>query len=138
MGPAEKGGNCQIGSSCGGKSTKIHAVVDAIGKSAYLQLSSGNVNDRSYNSDEIMLYIEGQEVRHTIPPRSNRHDQRTYDKQRYKKRYLIGSLFCKLKRFRKVATRYDKLAGSFFVMHFVEMAVLFGFSDYPRLYSRVV
>jgi len=109
--------------------------VDAVGNPVYLQLSAGNVNDckaaidvlshvelagnmvigdRGYDSDEIMLYIEDQEARHTIPPRSNRNYQRPYDRDLYKKRHLVENFFNKLKHFRRVATRYDKLASSFF------------------------
>lgn len=72
------------------------------------------LGDRGYDSDEIMLYIEDPEGLHTIPPRSNRHDQRKYDKERYKERHLVENFFEKLKHFRRVATRYDKLSSSFF------------------------
>ena len=110
-------------------------MVDALGNPVYLQLTAGNVNDckaaidvlshvelkgsmvigdRGYDSDEIMLYIEDQEAVHTIPPRSNRKDQRAYDKERYKERHLVENFFNKLKHFRRVATRYDKLSSSFF------------------------
>jgi transposase len=48
-----------------------------------------------------------------IPPRSNRKNQRAYDKAAFKARHLIENFFCNLKRFRAIATRYDKTARNF-------------------------
>jgi transposase len=48
-----------------------------------------------------------------IPPKGNRSTPRTYDKELYKARHLIENFFCKLKQFRAIATRYDKLARNF-------------------------
>jgi transposase len=48
-----------------------------------------------------------------IPGRRNRKRTIRYDKQRYRGRHLIENAFCRLKDFRRVATRYDKLAANF-------------------------
>src|SRR5258706_16353700 len=48
-----------------------------------------------------------------IPSKSNRSAPRPYDKELYKARHLIENFFCKLKQFRAIATRYDKLARNF-------------------------
>ena len=48
-----------------------------------------------------------------IPGRSNREHAVRYDRQRYRSRYLIENAFCRLKDFRRVATRYGKLAANF-------------------------
>ena len=48
-----------------------------------------------------------------IPPKSNRKNPRTYDKELYQARHLIENFFCKLKQFRAIATRYDKTARNF-------------------------
>ncbi len=48
-----------------------------------------------------------------IPPRSNRNNPSTYDKDIYKDRYLIENFFAKLKQYRAIATRYDKTAQNF-------------------------
>jgi transposase len=48
-----------------------------------------------------------------IPSKSNRTVPRYYDKELYKARHLIENFFCKLKQFRAIATRYDKLARNF-------------------------
>ncbi len=48
-----------------------------------------------------------------IPPKSNRRLPREFDKDLYKERHLIESFFAKLKKFRAIATRYDKTARNF-------------------------
>ncbi|MCP1998525.1 putative transposase [Nitrobacter winogradskyi] len=48
-----------------------------------------------------------------IPPKRNRKDQRPYDADLYKERNIIERFFNKLKQFRRVATRYDKLLVNF-------------------------
>ncbi len=48
-----------------------------------------------------------------IPPRSQRRTPRKYDQELYKARHLIENFFCKLKHFRGIATRYDKLSRNF-------------------------
>ena len=48
-----------------------------------------------------------------IPPKRNRKNPREYDKELYKARHLIENFFAKLKQYRAIATRYDKLAEMF-------------------------
>ena len=48
-----------------------------------------------------------------FPPKRNRKDQRPYDAELYKERNIIERFFSKLKQFRRVATRYDKLLANF-------------------------
>ncbi len=48
-----------------------------------------------------------------IPSKSNRLTPRPYDTELYKARHLIENFFCKLKQYRAIATRYDKLARNF-------------------------
>ena len=48
-----------------------------------------------------------------IPPRSQRRTPRKYDQELYKACHLIENFFCKLKHFRGIATRYDKLSRNF-------------------------
>lgn len=69
--------------------------------------------DRAYDSDAIraMILAAGKEA--VIPPRSNRVEPSDYDKEKYKERNKAERLFCKLKGYRAVATRYDKLAAMF-------------------------
>lgn len=58
-----------------------------------------------------------------IPPRSNRRNPRDFDRIQYRSRNLIERFFNRLKNFRRVATRYDKLADNFLV--FVQLACAF-------------
>ena len=48
-----------------------------------------------------------------IPGRNNRKRKVIYDKARYRERHLVENAFCRLKDWRRVATRYDKLAANF-------------------------
>jgi transposase len=48
-----------------------------------------------------------------IPPKNHRRNPRTYDKDLYKARHLIENFFARLKHFRGIATRYDKLSRNF-------------------------
>lgn len=60
-----------------------------------------------------------------IPPRRNRKQQRAYDTELYEARHLIENVFCKLKQFRALATRYDKIACNFLDdVHLVATVIL--------------
>jgi transposase len=72
------------------------------------------IADKAYDADERVidkLKLLRKEV--VIPPKSNRKHQRFYDKHIYKMRHLIENFFCKIKQFRAIATRYDKLDSTF-------------------------
>ena len=70
--------------------------------------------DKAFDADArvIDLLTANNKVA-VIPSKSNRKVQRQYDKELYKARDLIENFFCKLKQFRAIATRYDKLARNF-------------------------
>jgi putative transposase len=85
----------------------------------YASLDSENVleaivMDKGYDSDHIRQRLELDGIEPVIPPRSNRLCQYPYDQARYKQRNRIERFFCKLKHFRRIATRYDKLKTTFF------------------------
>lgn len=69
--------------------------------------------DKGYDSDELVRIIEAADAIANIPPRSNRIDKRPVDWHRYKARHLVEYFFNRLKQFRRIATRYDKLSGRF-------------------------
>lgn len=67
------------------------------------------IADKGYDADDILDAC----AQAVIPPRIHRKIQRDYDTRLYKERNLIERFFNKLKHFRRVATRYDKLTCSF-------------------------
>ena len=69
--------------------------------------------ERAYDSDTIRAMIAAAGKEAVIPPRSNRVEPPEYDRKKYKERNKTERLFCKLKGYRAVATRYDKLAAMF-------------------------
>jgi len=120
--------------SRGGKTTKIHAIVDALGNPVKLSFTGGNVHDskaaiplmeqidisgrvmmgdKAYGAKEIRNYIASREGTYAIPPKENNPDPWECDWWQYKERHLVECFFNKLKHFRRVATRYDKLINRF-------------------------
>jgi transposase len=122
-----------LGRSRGGLSSKIHCVVDGLGNPVDFILTGGDVHDskcaeallenknaefvvadKAYDSNKILEKIAQMEATAVIPPRSNRKEQREYDKHYYKERNLVERFFCRLKQFRGIATRYCK-RGQYFL-----------------------
>ena len=71
------------------------------------------LGDKGYDSDKIIEFIESESAIAVIPPKSNRKIQREYDKEIYRNRNQVERFFNRIKQFRRIATRYDKLAESF-------------------------
>ena len=122
-------------------STKIHAAGDALGNPVRLMGSPGQRNDiafahaliegiaakvtiadKGYDADHLCEKIVEAGSQVVIPPKRNRTRQRPYDADLYKERNIIERFFNKLKQFRRVATRYDKLLANF--MGFVKLAAI--------------
>ncbi len=68
---------------------------------------------QAYDSVAIRTDLKRRGVEPVIPPRSNRTEAIPYDKAKYRRRNKVGRLFNRLKQFRRVATRYDKLEETF-------------------------
>jgi transposase len=116
--------------------TEIHIVVDAQGLPIRLGLTAGQTHDgqiadtlldhlgprtivladKAYDTDRIRELIQDQGATPNIPPKSNRRWKPCFSKRLYRERNLIERFFSKLKHFRRVATRYDKLATNFLAM----------------------
>ncbi|MFB9985719.1 IS5 family transposase [Mesorhizobium calcicola] len=130
-----------LGRSRGGLSTKIHAATEALGLPIRLIGTPGQRNDialahdlidgidadaaiadKGYDADHLVDRITEQGAEVVIPPKRNRKAQRPYDRDLYKERNRIERFFNKLKQFRRVATRYDKLLANF--MGFVKLAAI--------------
>jgi len=71
------------------------------------------VADRGYDSNAVLDLIARSGAQPNIPSCSRRIVRRTVDPAIYKQRNLIERFFCKLKQFRRIATRFDKLARNF-------------------------
>ncbi len=81
------------------------------------------LGDKAYDTDSIVNYIIERAASVVIPSRKNHKTQREYDKEIYKDRNIIERFFNRLKNFRRVSTRYDKLVLSF--ISFIQLASIF-------------
>lgn len=69
----------------------------------------GLLMDRAYEGDEMRALAEELGYIPVVPPKSNRKNPWNYDKKLYKQRNQVERLFRRLKGFRRIFTRYDKL-----------------------------
>jgi transposase len=83
------------------------------------------LGDKGYDANSLRKSLRSAAIVPVIPGRRNRKRAICYDKKRYRERHLIENAFCRLKDFRRVATRYDKLARNF--MSAVALATLVAF-----------
>ena len=129
----KRGSDNVIGRSRGGLSTNINALVDQDGLPLMITLSAGPASDKT----AVEALIDGLSPprlssptgattlrpssiwsAHTsavpyIPTQKDRKVQRSIDPTIYRQRNVVERYFCKLKHFRRVATRFDKLARNF-------------------------
>jgi transposase len=71
------------------------------------------VADKAYDADELRKTIEAGGGKAVIPPRANRRVRIRWSKKVYRHRNLIERFFCRIKHYRRIATRYEKLAERF-------------------------
>lgn len=71
------------------------------------------IADKGYDADALRAQLRAVGTMSIIPGRRNRKKTIRYDKRRYKDRWMVEAAFCRLKDFRRIATRYDKLARNF-------------------------
>jgi transposase len=122
-----------VGRSRGGRNTKIHALADAKGRLIAILLTGGQAHDcpvaerlirrvkrpnrmlgdAAYDSTELREELAGHGTKSVIPNRSNRKQPFSFSKRLYKLRWRIEVAFNRLKDFRRIATRYDKLARNY-------------------------
>ena len=69
--------------------------------------------DRGYDADHLRHRLRQNGTIPVIPGRRSRKRPIQHDKRRYRDRWRIEAAFCRLKDFRRVATRYDKLARNY-------------------------
>jgi transposase len=74
------------------------------------------VGDKGYSSGKVRHYCRRHGIQPVLPTKSNERPQRTFDRALYRERNLVERCINRLKRFRRVATRYEKLAINFLAM----------------------
>jgi transposase len=78
------------------------------------------IADKGYDADRVRAHIRAQGAIPNIPNRSNRTKKFRWKKALYRQRNHVERFFNKLKQFRRVATRYDKIGAAF--LAFVKLA----------------
>ena len=127
----KKGGQSAqaLGRSRGGFSTKIHISVDALGNPLHFELTGGQrhdltqgeelvagysseyvIADKGYDSDAFLKLVVNSGAVPVIPPKSNRKTMREYDKHLYRERHLVECFINKIKHYRHLFSRFDKLS----------------------------
>jgi transposase len=134
LAPKKSGGQAAqaLGRSRGGFSTKIHVTVDGLGNPLRLCLTGGQeadigqavtlieglafdrvIADRGYAAQDFYDWVVAAEMEPVIPPHQRAKGdkaERPYDKWLYRERHLIECFINKIKHFRRVFSRFDKLA----------------------------
>jgi transposase len=131
----------KFGKTKGGRNTKVSAVVNGKGLAIALLLVPGNESDsksaratlgqidgatvladKAYDTNQLRKQIVEAGATPNIPPKKNRKATIPYDKELGKRRSLVENFFCRIKSYRRVATRYDKLAVTY--MGFVTLSAI--------------
>jgi transposase len=121
-----------LGRSRGGFSTKVHIAVDALGNPLRLMLTAGQchdspqastliegyepqvlIADKGYDSGPLIELVTGKGIEAVIPPKKNRLVQREYDRHLYRERHLIECFIGKIKHYRRVFSRFEKLSKNY-------------------------
>ncbi|MHC8510058.1 MAG: IS5 family transposase [Rhodospirillales bacterium] len=132
-----------IGRSRGGRTIKIHAMTDDRGRPVAFILTAGQVHDltgaaalleraptprrliadRAYDARKFRDWLAEYGCEAVIPPNPTRKHPHAYDREAYKARNQVERMFCRLKGFRRVATRYDKHAETYLAAVFIAATV---------------
>ncbi len=121
-----------LGRSRGGFSTKVHVTVDGLGNPLRFRLTAGQqhdvtlaeemiadlpfdyvIADRGYAAHDFRSQILASGAQPVIPPKKNARDPHDYDSWLYRERHLVECFIGKIKHFRRVFSRFDKLASRF-------------------------
>ena len=95
--------------------TRAHALIDGFKPKAVIA-------DKGYDADHLRQAVRDAGAEPVIPARANRTQPRPHDTLLYKERNRVERFFAKLKQFRRVATRYDKLLANY--EGFVQLAAI--------------
>lgn len=143
--PKKNGGQAEqaLGRSRGGFSCKIHILVDGLGNPLRLLLTAGQVHDikmaafliagfhfiklladRGYAAQAFIALLLLQQTEPVIPPHQRAIEKRQYDTWVYRERHLVECFINKIKHFRRVFSRFDKLARRYLgFLHFVSVLI---------------
>jgi transposase len=137
--------NQALGRSRGGLNTKLHVVVDMLGRlAAKLILTGGNVSDhkvapqlletladleviadKGYDSRKLRQQLLGQGCDPCIPAREGTRNPFPHDKELYKYRHVVENFFQQIKVFRRVATRYEKTSRMFLAFVIIAISAVY-------------
>jgi transposase len=137
-------GDQALGRSRGGFSSKVHAACDALGNPLRFSLTRGQAGDapqalglidgiktravladRAYDGDAILEAVRAMKAEAVIPPHPARSVQRETDWALYKERHKIEVMSGHMKHYRRVFTRFDKLARRYLAfVHFAAACLL--------------
>lgn len=82
------------------------------------------IGDKGYDSDALVQYLEQKGIQVVIPPRSSRNNPRDYDVELYKERNLVERFINKIKWFRRIFSRFEKLAARYLaLLHWVGVLI---------------
>ena len=133
-GRVKKGDAAQaIGRSRGGRTSKIHALANAQGKPIAFVLTPGNIADisvaaailddiapprrlladKAYDANHLRHRLQALGTEVVIPSNSTRRHPYPLNRAAYRRRNVIERMFCRMKDWRRIATRYDRLARNF-------------------------
>ncbi len=135
----------RIGQTKGGLNSKLHAVCDGQGRPVVLLLSEGQMSDykgarlivdalppakwlladRGYDADWFRDALREKGIKACIPAKKNRKQKIKFNGKLYKQRHKVENMFGKLKDWRRVATRYDRCAHTFFSTICIAASVIF-------------
>jgi transposase len=96
--------------------TRAEALLDGLEQRAVV------IADKGYDADRVRAHIRSQGAIPNIPNRAHRKKKFRWNKTVYRERNHVERFFNKLKQFRRIATRYDKLGAAFFA--FVKLAAV--------------
>ena len=122
-----------LATSRGGRTSKLHALTDDKGRPRVFLLTAGNVNDitvaaeliqragpirhlladKAYDANHLRRLLAKRGTNAVIPSTASRATPIPYDKRAYKERNRIERMWCRIKDWRRIATRYDKLARNY-------------------------
>ncbi|EIE5499315.1 IS5 family transposase [Salmonella enterica] len=122
-----------IGRSRGGRTCKIHCLADDRGRPVAFTLTPGNIADisvaipllsratparrlladKAYDADSLRNWLRQRRIKAVIPSTASRRKPYPLDKRIYRRRNAIERLFCHLKNWRRIATRYDRHATNY-------------------------